>query len=113
MRYEYYPEANAYLRWRGGFRELDALNGEQVETKNVVVMRAASRQIGGGYNDVDILGEGEAVVYRNGEEIAGTWKKRSAKDVLRFYDKSGEEISFVPGKIWIEVVEPSTVVVYK
>jgi len=113
IRYEYDPETNAYLRWRGGLKELDALNGEQVETKNVVVMRAVSRQIGGGYNDVDILSEGEVVVYRNGEEIAGTWKKRTAKDVLRFYDESGEEISFVPGKIWIEVVEPSTIVNYK
>ena len=113
VRYEYDPTTNAYVRWRGGFRELDALNGEQVETKNVVVMRAVSRQIGGGYNDVDILGEGKAVVYRNGEALSGVWKKKSAKGMLRFYDENGEEISFVSGKIWIEVVEPSTVVVYK
>jgi len=111
VRYDYNPESNSYFRWRGGFKELDALNGEQVETKNVVVMRAASRQIGGGYNDVDILGEGEAVVYRNGEEVRGTWSKKEAEDVLRFYDENSEEISFVPGKIWIEVVEPSTVVI--
>jgi len=110
VRYEYDPEANAYLRWRGGLKEIDALYGEQVETRNVVLMRAPSRQIGGGYNDVDILGEGEAVVYKNGEEIRGTWSKKEAEDVLRFYDESSEEIEFTPGTIWIEIVEPSTVV---
>ena len=113
VRYDYNMEANSYRRWRGGAEEIDALNGEQVETKNVVVMRAKSRQIGGGYNDVDILGSGEAVIYRNGEEIKGSWVKKSAEDALIFLDKAGEEIAFAPGKIWIEVVEPSTIVNYE
>ena len=113
IRYEYYPNLNSYLRWRGGVKEIDALTGEQVSAKNIVVMRAASRQIGGGYNDIDILGRGRASVYRNGEKISGEWVKEKAIDVLRFYDSLGEEVQFVPGSIWIEVVEPTTEVVYK
>lgn len=110
VKYEYNPETNSYRRWRGGTKEVDKLTGKQVETKNVVVMRAKSRQIGGGYNDVDVLGTGEAAVYRNGIEVTGSWKKEKAEDVLRFYDVSGEEIAFTPGKIWIQIVEPNTVV---
>ncbi|MBI1888347.1 MAG: DUF3048 domain-containing protein [Candidatus Spechtbacteria bacterium] len=110
--YEYNAQTNAYLRSRGGAKEIDLLMDRQVEAKNVVIMRAKSRQIGGGYNDVDILGGGEAVVYRNGEEIKGTWVKKESRDALRFFNGAGEEISFVPGKIWIEVVEPATNVNY-
>lgn len=113
VRYEYDPEMNSYARWRGDVKELDALNGEQVEVSNIAVMRAKSRQIGAGYNDVDILGTGEAVVYRNGTGVRGRWEKKEAEDPLRFFDEAGEEIMFTPGKIWIEIVEPTTVVVIK
>jgi len=113
VRYEYKPKTNTYLRWRGELREIDTLNKTQVSTENIVIMRTNSRQIGGGYNDVDVLGSGDAVVYRNGEEVRGVWVKEDPEDVLRFYDRMGEEISFAPGKIWIEVVEPDTVIVYE
>lgn len=113
IRYEYEPERNTYLRWRGGSEEVDALTTEQVRVSNIAVMRARSRQIAGEYNDVDILGTGEAMVYRNGEEVRGAWKKEGAGDVLLFYDESAEEIQFAPGTIWIHVVEPSTLVTYK
>lgn len=108
VKYEYNPKTNGYLRWRGGTGEIDKLTGEQVEANNVVVMRARSRQIEGQYNDVDVEGTGEAAVYRNGEEIIGTWSKDKydSKSKLYFYDESGQEIEFVPGSIWIEVVEP-------
>lgn len=113
VRYEYEPESNTYARWRGGSEEFDALTTEQVKVSNIALMRARSRQIAGEYNDVDILGIGEAVVYRDGEEVRGTWKKDGAEDTLLFYDESGDEIKFVPGIIWINVVEPSTLVSYK
>ena len=103
VRYEYEPKTNTYIRWRGGFKEIDTLNKEQVSTENVVVMRAVSRQIGGGYNNVDILGSGDAVGYRNGAEVDGVWVKDNAEDVLRFYDENGEEISFAFGTSGIGV----------
>lgn len=108
IRYEYSSETNSYLRWRAGLKEIDKLTGEQVVAKNIVVMRAHSRQISKDYNEVDIIGRGEAVVYRNGEEVLGTWHKEKEEDVLRFFDEAGGEIEFVPGSIWIEVIEPTT-----
>lgn len=113
VRYEYYPNLNSYFRWRGGDKEIDYLTGEQVSAKNIVVMRAESRPIGEGYNDVDVLGGGGATVFRGGESIDGEWRKKKAEDALRFYNEAGEEIEFVPGQIWIEIVESSTEVIYK
>jgi len=107
--YEYDSNTNSYKRWREGTPEIDKLTGKQVETQNIVVMRAASRMIEPpDYNDVDIEGTGDLVVYRNGEEIRGIWKKEGSYKPTKLYflDQEGEEIKFVPGKIWIEVMEP-------
>lgn len=111
--YEYDYKTNSYMRWRGGEAEVDALTNTQVSVKNIAVMRTQSRQIGGGYNDVDVIGSGEAMVYMNGEEIKGTWRKRSDADVLRFFDEFDNEIDFIAGKIWVNIVEMSTEINYK
>lgn len=114
--YKYNPETNSYLRWRKGTKEIDKLTGKQVETQNIAVMRAASRMIQPpDYNDVDVEGIGEAIVYRNGEEIKGTWKKAGKYQPTKLYflDSQGKEIKFVPGKIWIEIVEPYTRVTWE
>lgn len=107
VEYEYSGEKGEYLRFKGGTREMDKNTNEQVSAKNVIVMYAASRQIEGQYNDMDIEGEGKATVFQNGNEISGTWKKDKSdiKSKLSFFDDAGKEIEFIPGKIWIQVVE--------
>lgn len=74
-----------------------------------------SESISGRYNNIqlgdpwyDTGDSGEAHFYMNGQEIVGTWKKdRSRIDSkLFFYNNSGQEIKFVPGQIWIEVLSP-------
>lgn len=107
--YEYNPTENIYKRWRADQREIDKNNGNQVEASVVVIMRAESRMIEPpNYNEVDIQGQGEAIVYQNGGEIKGYWKKTGnySNSKLSFFNQSGEEIEFTPGKIWIGVVEP-------
>lgn len=107
VEYEYSSETNSYLRFKGGTRELDKNTNSQVAAKNVVVMFAASRQIEGQYNDMDIEGQGKAVIYQNGKEIKGRWSKDKSQltSKLYFYTEDNQEIKFVPGQIWIQVVE--------
>lgn len=115
VKYIYDPEDNSYWRWRGGTKEIDRNTNRQVEAKNVVMMIAESHQIEGQYNTVAVEGSGKAQIYRNGEEIFGAWKKDKAKQTskLYFYDQSGEEIKFVPGQIWVEVVQPNQTISWK
>jgi hypothetical protein len=106
--YDYDPEENVYRRWRDSQREIDKNSGNQVKASVVIIMKAESRMIEPpNYNEVDVEGEGEAIIYQNGGEIKGYWKKEGSysKSKLQFLDKNGEEIKFVPGKIWIEVSE--------
>jgi len=113
--YKYNAQTNSYLRVKGDKKDVDKLTGGQITAKNVVIMYAASRQIEGQYNDLDIEGEGKAIVYQNGWEIEGKWKKDKSdmKSKLYFYNETGDEIKFVAGKIWIQVVEPGQEVKWK
>jgi hypothetical protein len=107
--YEYSSKTNTYKRWREEKPEIDKNNNKQVEISVVIVMRAESRMIEmPDYNDVDVEGEGEAIIYQNGEEIKGFWKKQGSysKSKLQFLDSNGKEIKFTSGKIWIEIMEP-------
>jgi len=107
--YQYEPETNSYLRYRTNLKEIDKNNNQQIEAKNIVVMRAFSRQIQEpDYNDLDIEGKGECQVYQNGIVISGTWQKskNNPTSKLYFLDEQGDEIPFVPGQTWIEIVEP-------
>jgi len=106
--YEYSPEKNSYLRYRGGTKEIDKNTGGQVEVKNVVIMRAISQPLDGQYNDVQVEGEGKAEYYLNGQARNGAWKKDKSdtSSKLYFYDEKGQEIKFVPGSIWIQIADP-------
>lgn len=75
--------------------------------------------ISGRYNNLqigdpwfDATDSGSAKFFFNGKEIDGTWKKSkaSADSKLTFYDNSGQEVKFVPGQIWVEVVIPGMAV---
>jgi hypothetical protein len=102
------------LRWRGGTPEIDRLSDQQIVAKNVVIMRTASEELEGQYNNVEVEGGGKATIYRNGEVIDGAWRKdkKDRKSKLYFYDDSGEEVKFTPGQIWVEIIEPEKSVVW-
>lgn len=104
VEYIYKGASGSYERWRGGEPEIDKNSGKIVEVKNVVLMRVVSRQIDGQYNDIKLDG-GEAEVFLAGEAVGGRWEKGSDNNPLKFYNNDGQEISFVPGPIWIEGVE--------
>lgn len=69
----------------------------------------------GRYNNInmgdpwfDTKDTGDAFYYFNGKEYKGTWKKdkKTLDSKLTFLDESGKEILFVPGQIWVDVMEP-------
>ena len=115
--YTYDKNSNTYLRTWGGVADTDRNNQKRIAPKNVVVLIAESSQLveGEQYNNVqigdpwyDATDSGNAFYYMNGQEIKGTWKKdKSTLDSkLFFYDQSGQEIKFVPGQIWVDVLQP-------
>jgi len=111
----YSKDNNSYTRVWGGVLDTDRNNGKNVTPKNIVVMIAdgatmesqyANFQVGDPwYDDSD---SGTAYFYMNGQEIQGTWKKDKSRldSKLAFYDAEGNEIKFVPGQIWVNIIDP-------
>jgi hypothetical protein len=113
--YDYDKATNSYLRSWNKVADTDANNGKRLAPKNVAVVIASSEQIEGQYNNVQIgdpqfdsVSEGDTFYYFNGKETKGRWKKDKSKwaSKLFMYDESGQEVKFVPGQIWLEVLEP-------
>lgn len=102
----YDPNTNLYHRLRGGTPETDRTTNEQVKSAVVVVMKTKSRFIRDQYINVTVQGDGTAQIYQNGIVINGRWTKDPIQldSKLYFYDESGKEIEFTPGKIWVEIV---------
>jgi len=106
VEYRYEADSNSYFRFQSGEAHIDALNNGQIKVKNVVkqyinqprVIDEAGRIV------MDLIGSGEAVVYRDGVEISGRWKKMNVDSRTVFYDKFGDEIEFQLGSIWVEIM---------
>lgn len=104
--WEYDRDSNSYKRENGGKAFVDLITNEQISAKNVVVQFVKEK------GPVDrnkhmiytTIGEGDALIFKNGEVIEGTWEKDSRTDRTIFYDEDGSEIEFVRGQIWIEAV---------
>lgn len=101
--WKYQPATNRYRRWRDEKLEMDANLSQPVEAKNIVIMKTSWSPISLDYIRVKTVGSGEAVIYKNGREIKGTWEKKGAKEKLFFFDENRQEIKFTPGSIWVEI----------
>ncbi len=106
VEWRYDDQGAVYGRWRGGTKEMDKNNGQQVSAKNIVVMKTVARELEGQYNDVDVEGDGQAYFFLSGKMVEGKWQKKKGdfKSKLYFFDMSGKEIEFIPGAIWVEIV---------
>lgn len=110
VHYIYSRGSNSYLRWRGGTPEYDRLDNAQVEVKVVIVMRTTIQQLDAEYNKVEVTGSGEAFIFQNGRFTLGSWEKAASPFASRLIlrDQGGNEVAFVAGSRWIEIVDMDT-----
>lgn len=112
VKYQYDPTTNRYLRERGTKKEIDRNNLAQVAASVVIIMRTQVLPLEGQYNDVVVEGQGRCQIFQNGQTQTGTWQKDKTDPTskLKFLDQTSQEIKFVPGQIWLEIVEQDTAV---
>lgn len=103
----YDPATNGYLRTRNGRAARDGATGEQLWTKNVVVMEVQEQKITGdnkGRIEQQVIGAGKARLFSGGVEREVEWRKPEPAAPLRFYLTGDEEVRFNPGPIWIAAI---------
>ncbi|HSX40730.1 MAG TPA: DUF3048 domain-containing protein [Candidatus Saccharimonadales bacterium] len=100
---------NVYLRSNGGKAHLDRNTNKQIAAKNIVVLWMQESNANDGYeNNLHLLygdkGTGKAVIFMDGKQTTGTWKKQDRKSHLYIYDANGAQVKFDRGLIWFEVL---------
>lgn len=115
VEWNYDQESNEYLRNNGGEPFTDFyFDNIQVSAKNVVIQFVDERGPVDkeGHMFYTTVGEGNTLIFQNGEVITGTWEKTSREDRTRFFNEDGAEIKFVRGPIWIEAIPSGNEVDY-
>lgn len=108
-----YDGAGRYKRWNDGQPHFDAADETQLAFENIVVVYAHHQEtgilednVGGGHYSVEIQlwGEGPAVIFRDGQRFDGRWLRMDPGDMLTFQDKSGGKMPLRPGRTFIQIV---------
>ncbi len=102
VNYRWQPDANAWWRTQNGVFHLDN-HGQVVAPQNIIVQFVVySRSVFDPRSpQAELLGQGEAWVFTNGELVSGNWKRTTANDNTIFTDLNGDTILLAPGKTWV------------
>lgn len=104
--YQYDATSQMYKRSINDSAHVDLNNNEQLQAANVMVMGADHKVLDDvGRLSVNVNAGGEAMLFQRGVMIKGNWIHKK-DDVIRFV-KDGNEVPFVPGTTYINIV-PNT-----
>lgn len=107
--YRYSATDGGYLRFNGETAH-ETADGDQLVASSVVAIFvpqiSTGRVDGAGapVPDYTVTGTGEAVVFRDGVAVPGTWERGQTADFFRLFDESGAEIALKPGQTWFEII---------
>jgi hypothetical protein len=105
-----------YLRWADGDKHIDANTDKQISASNVIVIFAdhsldrsiCEHQSGGrclAYStEIDLLGSGEAILFRNGYQYDIEWRRNDSHNMLTFHDSVGNRIPLNIGNSWFQII---------
>lgn len=115
VEFRYDPERRTYLRFVNGRPQIDANNDEQIEAANVIVQYVRQRvtnffeDAGGAPSlETEVIGEGEAEIFRDGIVIPARWVHENRTQRVQFLDAAGYPIAFKPGNTWIALLREGT-----
>ena len=104
--WKYNPESNNYERYLGQNKHQDD-SGESIRAKNIIIQTISAQEIDKELRlKMEVVGEGQAVICRDGVCETGKWQKKNPSARTRFYKADGSEFEFNAGVTWIEVARP-------
>jgi hypothetical protein len=109
--WKYDRDKNSYLRYQADEPHLMS-NEKQIEAKNVAVQYVKTSLADESRLSMETIGEGDSIVFQDGEAKVGRWKKSEREERTRFYDANNKEIEFDAGPTWVQVVPTDREVSY-
>ena len=108
VEYRYDAASNSYLRFLAGQPDIDRNTNQQIRVKNVVAEMMPTSygltRIGEQTVIMQTVGQGQLVVFRDGDAVTGTWKKDSHSARTQLLDGSGNPIALNKGNTWFAVI---------
>jgi len=104
--YEFNTSTVSYLRFQNKAPQIDGLDNSQIAVKNIIIQFVPREK----HLDVEdrlyinTIGEGKAHIFYSGHKLEARWKKQDVVSRTKFYTLDGEDVIFIPGNIWVEVV---------
>lgn len=104
-----YDEKNGYyLRYVNGEPHVDEVSKEQLKAYSIIVQRADTRTLDNeGRLAVDLVGEGDGYYFHDGVMQEIKWRKKSDAARTEYMSADGEELTLVPGVLWVQIVPKS------
>jgi hypothetical protein len=104
--WKYDSSTNRYIRSNNGQVQIDFNTQEPLYTKNLVVQYTKETRAVDvhGHLLYDLIGSGTGILYQNGGRQEITWSKANRISRTIYKDKSGAEVNFVPGMVWVEIL---------
>ena len=107
--YKYNAATGMYDRYYNGALQVDGHTKKQIVAANVIVQRqklmfyngTSSRPV------YEVVGEGEADIFVDGQHIRGKWIRSSMDERTVFVNQMGVEVTLKPGKTFIQII-PNT-----
>ncbi len=102
--WQYTSSTQQYTRYQMGQPHTDD-DGRTIVANTIIVQRVTTQVLDAvGRLGLETVAKGEALVFRDGHMIRGTWYKKSVSGKTRWLDEAGKEIPLKAGPIWVEVV---------
>lgn len=113
--WNYNKSTNSYIRSNGGEKQIDFDTKEPISAKNIVIQyaketRSVDEHL---HNLYDVIGSGKGILFQNGTKMDITWSKLSRTSRTVFKDTNGNEVNFVPGIIWVEILPIGSTINYE
>ncbi|HAI21329.1 MAG TPA: DUF3048 domain-containing protein [Clostridiales bacterium UBA8153] len=110
--YEY--DGRVYRRSVNDSPHLSA-QGQQLAPENLVVLEVKTRTVmrQEPMLDMDVVGQGRALLFRDGRVHAGTWQKTGPGAMFVLRDTQGQLFTFARGQTWFHLVPDLKYVEYR
>ncbi len=105
--FEYNAESGTWLRFQYGEAQMDAVQEKQIEVKNLLVLRMATRDVPGSdlkLIEITTTGTGSGYYFCNGKYVPITWQKDKYNSEIHYFDESGAPLELARGKTFVSVV---------
>jgi len=113
VRFDFRSDGKQYYRFVNGEPHVDSGTGRQISCSTVIVQVAEHKaKDSEGRLEIRFVGQGSGWIFTGGKGMPIRWEKRNLREKTRFYYPDGEEVKISPGRLWIEIVDTRTKVVF-